>query len=437
MDKIWLIIQREYLTRVKKRSFLIATFLTPIGLAALIAIVSFISSYRGDEQRSIAVIDKGGVVTGGLADDDRVRFNLTTAPIEEVKERVKAGGYDALLVIPAVPNIYAKSIQAEYYSDESLSLEVEGTIRERVSDYVREYKSAQLGLASKDLAALDFETYVEPEPLEEGGENASKMTGAIGAGIGAFMGFVMYLTIFLYGMMVMRSVMEEKTTRIVEVMISSVRPFQLMLGKIVGVGLVGLTQVALWAILIPLFVVGLQFFFGIEPPESQLTGAGGQAIDPEQAEDLIYLAMTELQNQNWWLIVPLFLFFFIGGYFLYASMFAAVGSVMGEDMGESNTLTIPITIPVIISFYIMIVVVREPNSTLAVWSSLFPLFSPIVMPARLAFDPPMWQIVLSVLILLATALGFVWLSARIYRTGILLYGKKVSFGELGKWMVRG
>lgn len=437
MDKILLIIQREYLTRVKKKSFLIATLLTPLGIAAFIVVASLIFGYESDESKRIAVIDESGVITGGIKDEASIKFALSKKSLEDLKQEVRDEKFDAIVVIPAITNLYSKDVQLLYYSEDGLTLDVESVVKNRIKDYVRDYKATELGLEEKSLDALSFSTYVEPEPIDDDGEDASKMTGAIGAGIGMFMGFVMYLTIFIYGMMVMRSVQEEKTTRIVEVMISSVKPFQLMLGKIVGVGLVGLTQVLIWAALIPLVTMGLSFFFGFESPSSSATADAMSTIDPEEAENMVMLAMQEIQNQNWWAIIPLFLIYFLGGYFLYASMFAAVGSAMGEDQNESQALTIPITIPVVLAIYIMFAVVQAPNSTLAMWSSQFPLFSPIVMPARLAFSPPIWEVALSVTILVATSIFFVWLSARIYRAGILLYGKKIGFKELGKWMWRG
>lgn len=437
MDKILLIIQREYLTRVKKKSFLIATLLTPLGIAAFIVVASLIFGYESDESKRIAVIDESGVITGGIKDEASIKFALSKKSLEDLKQEVRDEKFDAIVVIPAITNLYSKDVQLLYYSEDGLTLDVESVVKNRIKDYVRDYKATKLGLEEKSLDALSFSTYVEPEPIDDDGEDASKMTGAIGAGIGTFMGFVMYLTIFIYGMMVMRSVQEEKTTRIVEVMISSVKPFQLMLGKIVGVGLVGLTQVLIWAALIPLVTMGLSFFFGFESPSSSATADAMSTIDPEEAENMVMLAMQEIQNQNWWAIIPLFLIYFLGGYFLYASMFAAVGSAMGEDQNESQALTIPITIPVVLAIYIMFAVVQAPNSTLAMWSSQFPLFSPIVMPARLAFSPPIWEVALSVTILVATSIFFVWLSARIYRAGILLYGKKIGFKELGKWMWRG
>ncbi len=441
MNKTLLIIRREYLTRVKKKSFLLATLLTPLGIAAFIAVASLIFGYESDDAKRVAVIDQAGVFPGGIKDEATLKFVKSTKSLEELKAAVKADEFDGVLVIPKVTDLYAKDYEALFYTEGSMTLDVESALRERVRDAMREYRATSLGLDSKNLAALKFKVDIEPEPIDAAEKDSSAMTGAIGAGLGTMMGFAMYLVIFIYGLMVMRSVMEEKTTRIVEVMISSVKPFQLMLGKIIGVGLVGLTQLGLWLILIPLIVGGAGLVFGFDTTPSMANPSSAQAaaanMDPEQMQSMAEQMLTEVNNLNWWAILPLFLIYFLGGYFLYASLFAAVGSVMGDDMGESQSLTIPITIPVILAIYIMFAVVQAPNSTLAMWSSQFPLFSPIVMPSRLAFGPPVWEVVLSVTILIATAVFFVWLSARIYRTGILLYGKKVGFKELGKWMVRG
>jgi len=249
------------------------------------------------------------------------------------------------------------------------------------------------------------------------------------------MGFFMYFAVFFYGMMVMRSVMEEKTSRIVEIMISSVKPFQLMLGKIMGVGAVGLTQLLIWAILIPGITMLATMIMGIDPDQQlEMAQNSGAAIDVEESTAMISQALNEIGNLNWYLLIPLFIVFFLGGFFLYASLFAAVGSAMSDDLGESQSLTLPITIPVILALYIMMAVIRSPNSSLAVWSSIFPLFSPIVMPARMAMGIPTWQIVVSILVLIGSVIFFIWLSGRIYRVGILMYGKKVSFKELGKWI---
>jgi ABC-2 type transport system permease protein len=234
--------------------------------------------------------------------------------------------------------------------------------------------------------------------------------------------------------MVMRSVMEEKMNRIVEVMISSVRPFYLMMGKIIGVGGVGLTQIIIWAILIPLVVLGARLAFDFDPQQIRLD-EGVTELNQEDIELAISQVMLELKAVNWWIIIPCFILFFIGGYIIYSSLFAAIGSAMSDDLGESQALSLPITIPVILALYIMFVAVRVPDSTLAVWASIFPFFSPIVMPARLAFGPPIWQILLSLLLLFGAAIFCVWISGRIYRVGILMYGKKGSFKEIWKWMM--
>ena len=439
MNKTLLIIRREYLTRVRKRSFILATLLTPIGMALFFVVVGFIFAYDSDEAKRIVVLDEAGVVTGGIKDESAIKFDLARGgdDLEGLKDRVRAGDFDAVLRIPPIPDVYTGEVDLYFYTDDNLSIDLERVVKSRTRDYIRSYKAAQLGLDERSLDALSFDLTVEPEPIDDTESEASSMTSVVAAGIGTAMGFVMYITIFVYGMMVMRSVQEEKTTRIVEVMISSVKPFQLMLGKIVGVALVGFTQVVTWIVLIPLLVGGASLVFGFDAAAAGADPTAGGAIDPAEAENTVALVLAEIERLNWWAIVPLFLLYFLGGYFLYASMFAAVGSAVGEDLGESNSLTVPISIPVALAVYIAMAAVDSPFSSLAVWSSQFPLFSPIVMPVRLAFEPPVWEVALSVTILVATAVFFVWLSARIYRTGILLYGKKVGFKELGKWMVRG
>lgn len=212
-----------------------------------------------------------------------------------------------------------------------------------------------------------------------------------------------------------------------------------MLGKIIGVGAVGLTQFVIWAILIPVLAIGISLIMGVDTEQAmamQQSGAMGGPSSMDSSGLDPAMLIVEIQRMNWWLILSMFIIFFVGGFFIYSSLFAAVGSAIGDDIGEGQSLTLPITIPVILAFYIMIVAIRSPNSSLAVWSSIFPLFSPIVMPARMAFNPPAWQIILSVVLLIGTSLLFVWISGRIYRIGILMYGKKASFKEIGKWLFR-
>ncbi len=434
MNKLWLIIRREYLSRVQKKSFILTTLLTPLAFLVFFIFVGFIMSYESDEANKIAIVDQDNMLKKAIKDDGNTFFSFPTASLDTLKAQTLRGDYNGVLVIPPLSDIQAKEHKLYYYSDDQLSLDVESAIESAVSSRIREYKITTMNLDPQVVESLRTSVEIDPEPIEEGGEDISSMRSAIGAGLGFIMGIMMYMGVFIYGMMIMRSVMEEKTNRIVEVMISSVKPFQLMMGKIIGVGAVGMTQFLVWIILIPLVSVLVNLVFGFDPQQMQSPGMAASQMDPDDMQSMVMMAMQELGSIDWWVIIPLFLLFFIGGYFLYASLFAAVGSAVGDDIGESQSLTLPISIPVLIAFYIMMVSVRTPHSTLAVWASIFPLFSPIVMPARLAFDVPWWQIALSLVLLMATVVFFVWLSGRIYRIGILMYGKKVTLKELGKWM---
>lgn len=434
MDKLWLIIKREYLTRVKKRSFILATILTPLAFALFMVVVSLIFRYQSDDAKVIAVIDQGNVLDKKIANDETLTFKFSDESLTSLKDNFKENKYDAIMVIPEIKNIKDTRQTVFYYSEDNLGLDLRMKIENKLRKGIRKYKIATLNLDNEQLKALETKVTINPEPIDDTKADVSALAAGVGATIGGIMGMIMYMAVFIYGMMVMRSVQEEKTSRIVEVMISSVKPFQLMMGKIIGVGGVGLTQLIIWAILIPIISFLVQLFFGFDASTNADMSAAAAEIDPDDIQAMVTQVMAEIKAMNWWAIFPLFVLYFLGGYFLYASLFAAVGSAMGDDMGESQALTLPITIPVILALYIMMVVVRAPQSSLAVWSSIFPFFSPIVMPSRLAFSPPLWQVAVSVLVLIATSVFFVWLSARIYRVGILMYGKKVTFKELGKWL---
>ncbi|WP_116125055.1 ABC transporter permease [Lewinella sp. IMCC34183] len=436
MNNLWLVIRREYLTRVRRRSFILATLLTPIGLALFAVVANAVFSYENDDVKRIAVIDDGNLFDGALPDENGLYFRFVDQPLEELRGE---GGDDrdfaGILVVPEVTNARSRNFRVQLFTDETLSIDAQSRIRRRVEDALREYKIEALDIDQTTLASLDTDVDVSVRSLTataEGEDEDRSMAAVIGAAIGTVMGFLMYISVFVYGMMVMRSVMEEKTNRIVEVVISSVRPFTLLLGKIIGVGALGLTQVVAWMIMIPglLFLVSL--FFGLDAQPSQMPNS--PEMDPAEMQSVIERMTGGLADLNWWLILPCFILYFLGGYFMYSALFAAVGSAMGDDMGESQTLTIPITIPVILAFYIMMSAIQNPNSSLAVWSSIFPLFAPIVMPARLAFDPPLWQVGLSLVVVFAFAALMVWMASRIYRVGILNYGKKSTLKDMGKWI---
>ena len=437
MSKLSLIIRREYLTRVTKKSFIIGTLLAPVGLLVYMLVIVGLSKYESGSEINVAVLDDAGMVRQ-LPDDKGVRFIPAVGKtLEQLKTEVQEKKIDGVLRIPPLGNFQKKEHTVFYYSDAKLAPEKSRTIERKVGKKIREFKVDSLKLDPKALDMLDTEISIDPEKITGTGEDESKYTAGVGLAIGGIMAFIMFFMVTMYGAMVMRSVMEEKTNRIVEVMMSSVRPFELMLGKIIGAGAVGLTQVLAWVVLSGAVMFIVPFLIGgVDPAQMQPPMTAGDApIDPDMMEGEVFRFMSEISKQNWPLIIFSFIIFFLGGYFIYASLFAAIGSAMGDDMGEAQSLTLPVMIPIILAFYITVFAgVRNPDSGLMLFASLFPLFSPIVMPFRMAFSPPWWQIALSLVLVVAAAFFFVWLAGRIYRVGILLYGKKVTFKEIGKWM---
>ncbi len=436
MSKLQLIIKREYLTRVRKKSFIIGTLLAPVGLLVYFLVIVGLTKYQGGSEVKVAVLDEAGVV-GTIPDEKGVRYiPAGDKTLEQLKTEVTAQKYDGVLRIPALTTLKQKDLTIYYYSDAKLAPEKRELIERRISGKVRDFKIDSLHLDRASLENLDTDISIDPEKITEKGEDESKYTIGVGLGIGGIMAFIMFFMVMMYGQMVMRSVMEEKTNRIVEVMMSSVRPFDLMLGKIIGAGAVGLTQVLAWIVLSGAVMFVVPLLVDVDPQAMQPPMAAGQpAIDPEMAQGEAFRLFAELGKQNWTLLIGSFVIFFLGGYFIYSSLFAAIGSAMGDDYGEGQALVLPVTIPIILAFYIVAFVgIRNPDSGLMVFASLFPLFSPIVMPFRMAFSPPAWQIGLSLALVIAAAFFFVWLAGRIYRVGILLYGKKVTFKEIGKWL---
>ncbi|HEX5625906.1 MAG TPA: ABC transporter permease, partial [Saprospiraceae bacterium] len=305
-----------------------------------------------------------------------------------------------------------------------------------LDDGIRDHKIKLMSLEKQQLDKLKTSISIDPEPVSETEKDRSSYTSKIATMLGGAMGYVIFFIIFLYGASVMRSVADEKVNRIVEVIISSARPVELMLGKIIGVGLVGLTQVLIWLILIPaIYIIGMSIA-GIDVQQLQ---EASQTMGSQQVMDQDELAMVirEVGALNWWKIAFIFILYFIGGYIIYASMFAAIGAATGDDINDAQSLTILVTIPILLAMYVMFQAIRLPDSGLAVFASLFPMFSPVVMPALLAFDPPWWQIACSLILLFLFCYFMIWFTARIYRTGILMYGKKATIKEIAKWIWKG
>ncbi|MCU0333907.1 MAG: ABC transporter permease [Chitinophagaceae bacterium] len=438
MNKTWLIIQREYLTRVRNKTFLLSTFLTPLVFVIIIAAVILITVKSVNEEK-IAVGDKDGVLKEYLKSSKSTSFDF----IANADTALLSKDYAAVLLAPG--NGVNKGDQFEIYSRKNLGVMTEESIRRQVNDAVQTRLVTQMGNISKEAydsikkaaRATDLNTKV----VGEGSEVTSGNSG-VAYGVGYATSFLIYITLFLYGSMVMRGVMEEKTNRIAEVVVSSVKPTQLMLGKIIGIGAVGVTQFLLWIILIMLMSTAVG---AIVPPEvmEQVNAANrgmpGAAMTTQTNDAVMMLAKTSstLGTVNWPLIIGCFLFYFTFGYLFYAALFAAVGSAVNEDPQDAQSLMFPITLPIILAIVIMINAITQPESSLATWSSMIPFFSPIVMMARIPFGVPgtvpWWQLGVSMALLVAGFFFTTWLSAKIYRTGILMYGKKVTLKEMWKW----
>ena len=435
MNKLWLIVKREYLTRVTKKSFILTTLLLPFGMGLFMLVLGYIMTYQDSDIVKVAILDEGNILNKAIKDEKDLYFSFSTKSLSELKKEVEEKKYTGVLVIPPFKKMDSKDFTVQYYSDKALGIASELKLEQTIARKIRDHKIEKLGLNKEKLETLRSNVSIDPEPIKEGAKDRSSITGWVMAGIGWMLGFFMYFIIIINGMQVMTGVMEEKTNRIVEVMVSSVKPYQLMLGKIFGIGGVTLTQILIWLILFPLISFGAQLLFGIDFSEAQLEATqANSGLDQEEAQHMAMQVINELSSVNWWFVIPSFIIYLLLGFFMYSALFAAVGSAIGDDLGESQKLTVPITIPIMISLYLLFPVMNNPNGSLATWTSIIPICSPFIMPARLALDPPIWEIVVSLLVLIATTVFFVWLSAKIYRVGIFLYGKRITFKEMGKWL---
>lgn len=436
MNKIWLVTQREYLTRVLNKTFLLTTLLTPLGIVLFMAVVVLIMGTGSDKTKTISVYDPTNILQGELNTSRKnLAFKFSNAPLEAQLAEYRGQKIAGVIELPPLPDSLASKYSYKYHSDDPLAMDESFGIESAISKKLRNYKLKKLNIDESSLKNLDTEINAIPVNVLED-KKMTSITTVVSSILGGIVGYTMFFIILFYGMQVMRSVMEEKINRIVEVLISSVKPFELMMGKVIGVGLVGLTQIGIWLVLMPvIFFIGTTLF-NIDPNAMGPINTGDIPVEDlaMTSQDKIAQVFAEIRSMNWWKILPLTLFYFLAGYFAYSALFAAIGSAVGEDINEANSLTMPVMMPLMLSIYIGISAVSAPDSSLAVWSSMIPLLSSIVMPVRLPFDPPWWQIAVSVVSLVLFTVFLVWLAARIYRVGILMYGKKASFKELSKWL---
>lgn len=437
MNKILLIIQREYLTRVRKRSFIIMTLVGPLLIAAMIIMPVYLSQISSGKMTKVAVLDETGWFFQKFKNQNKIEFQYVQGDINVEKAKALSKG-DFILYIP-LPKLNVPA-NAQLFCSDQPGLNVQAYIKSVMKNVVETKRLEAKGIDPEVIKDIKTEINLATIKVDESGEEKKSNTD-VEVGLAYLAGFMIYFFIFMFGAQVMKGVAEEKTNRIVEVIISSVKPFQLMMGKIIGVALVGLTQFMLWIILTFAFVgvfqtgiMGGDFASIMHSQQGQLTTASGVATSNSGIDAAAFSQISDvLGGIDFKVMIFSFLFYFLGGYLLYSSLFAAIGSAV-DQQADTQQFMMPVSIPLIFSIISSSVVIQQPDSAFSIWMSMIPFTSPIIMMMRIPFGVPYWQIGLSFGLLV---LGFVlttWFAGKIYRVGILMYGKKVSYRELYKWL---
>ena len=417
MKKVFIIIRREYLSRVKKKSFILMTLLTPLLFISIPVITTLLSS-NTEESNNIAIVNHNKILSFFQEENEYLKF----LPLE-IENKIHIESYletfDAVVYIPSTENVEDLSSSIEIFSKKQLSLQLINNIEFHIQDKLKTLKLTQFNIDPNLLSKAEIKVNIQGIIINEKGQK-TEGNSEVSYVLALLSGFLIYIFIFMYGAMIMRSVIEEKTNRIVEVIISSVQPFQLMISKIIGVALVGLTQFLIWIILgFILFALTQNFLIG------NLSDSG----NPELIGNLLY----SIDGVPFVKLITAFVFFFLGGYLLYGSLFAAIGSVVDQET-DTQQFMLPLTIPLIISFISVQIVADNPDSTVSHFLSIFPLTSPILMMVRIPFGVEWIELIASIMVLIFSFIFTTWLAAKIYRTGILMYGKKVNYKEVWKWI---
>ncbi len=435
MRTILIIIQREYLSRVKQKAFLVSTFLAPIGFALLIFASGYISTIGAGEKKVVAIIDKDNILKKEALEEDltsKITYRYSTLREANLTNLTVKENADVFVVIPSITNLLdSNHITIKYLGEKHLGLKDRSSIESAIESKLEQVKLESLKLNPTQIK--NWKVNAKLEYINPSDEKESSAYTNVATILGIMTGIAIYMILIFYGVSIMRGVLEEKSSRIVEVIISSVRPFQLLISKVIGIGLVGITQFLVWAVIMTMVniiilpAIGLGTVSHSPMPSGQMVQSTGADIE------LLQTGIMELSKINWTLVFFGFIVYFLGGFFLYGSMFAALGATINED-GETQSISMVVTMPILISFFIALSIVNDPHSKLAIWASIFPLSSPIVMVARIPFEPPIWQLILSIIVLFLSFLCMIWLAARIYRVGILMYGKKASWREILTWL---
>ena len=442
------IISREYLTRVKKKSFLLTTFLVPVLFAAMCILPSVIMFMAKDTGKKIAVVDQSGIVMPYLVDTEAVDYeDYSSESADEMKTRFKELSLDALVVVSPMDSA-AKTVSVASYSEKPMSVDLKESIGTKVNEAVEDYRISlyEMGDLKQILDDVQSDVSIATYTLGESGEE--KITSSeVYMVISMLLSMIIYMFIAMFSGMVMQSVIEEKASRVVEVLVSSVKATELMFGKIIGVACVALTQFFLWIILTLVLVGGFSAFAGFDslagdPAQTEqmmeMTAQMGGADVAEMTaaiseQDGMGAVMSTLKDINWGQMILAFVVYFALGYLLYASFFAAIGSAV-ENEADTNQLQMPVTVPLLLAFFVAIYAFNAPDSPIVWWCSMIPFTSPIVMLSRIPFGVPGWELALSIALLVGTFIACGWMSAKIYKIGILMFGKKTTFKDLWKWL---
>lgn len=438
MNKILLIIQREYLSRVKKKSFIIMTFLTPLLIAGIYGLIGYFT-YKGikDSHDKVAVISTNKTLTEKLVSDENIDYQYVNKPLDEMKKGLKKSEFDYVLYLPEFT--LQQPTGVELFGAKQAGLSLSRRIAGDIEELIRTQKLKESGISQNDLDQLKTSVDIATKKIAETGKEENSSAGA--STIIAFIaGVLMFMFIMLYGIQVMRGVIEEKTSRIIEVMISSVKPFQLMMGKIIGIALVGLTQFILWIVLTFTISTVAATIFIDKADVKKITVAAQSTNQVANGTTTVSAAqgpMADIQKSLAGLdiskIVSVFIFFFIGGYLFYSALYAAIGSAVDNET-ETQQFMMPVMMPLLLGYALSLsVITNDPYGNIAFWLSMIPFTSPIAMVVRLPYGVPGWELALSMAILVIGFIATVWIASRIYRVGILMYGKKTTFKEMFKW----
>ena len=435
MNHLPLIIKREYLTKVRNKSFIIMTILSPIIMIALIAVVAYLSQLNNSKERTISILDESGMVESIFKSTENTNYViLNDVSIDDAKKQVEEKEQYGLLHISKGESIDDVLDDIKFYSKDTPSITLMEGLESKLERKFTDLKLQEQGVDIDKLKSSEARISIAQESFL--GEKSSKIDNVVKLIFGGFAGYMLFMFIIIYGNMIMRSVIEEKTSRIIEVIISSVKPVQLMLGKIIGTSLAGITQFIIWIILGGVLMMVVSAIFGINMAEMQAPQQElmQQAMETQGADMKIQSLISSIYNLPLTNLVIMFLLFFIGGYLLYSSLYAAIGAAVDNET-DTQQFMLPILMPLILAVYVGIfTVIEDPHGTVSTVFSFIPLTSPVVMLMRIPFGVPIWQQVVSVLILIGTFMFTVWFAAKIYRVGILMYGKKPSYKELYKWL---